>query len=1417
MAWSQNVNKNDPEVIQETYELDKKWNEANPNATDFERRQAHNNNEKVAIANKGIKLQAEANKKKNEVLKQDRQNNQPQVSDNVKNPKTPEQPNDSPAPKIDGTNPQEVTTNREAQNAAQGVSDNEANAGQKVPQRGEKLGKGEELVPTAADVPTDDEIVAQSPDYTVDKEGNIINAQGNKVGTSNTTTEKWMKSRRKKYLDTHTLKASQDDPANRKYINFKQDYVVLIRKKPFYAATAQQRTQKDDKTGKEEPLKDRNGKTILPEDNYLRVYQVNNFSNMRVSTSVNGKSPGTCSVTIKGAERVICADNDQQGQMGWFSWSDLVGGWLNIDEGGAIGDGTGVDYTTSSINEGTLKSINKDDSRKRNARIDDNRTQEVMWNTGLDETSARKAAQSANGKSWKTAEAHWAGVQDGTFDEGTTFRNLLKTREAKYGWRFAEKCDWEPMDEILVFGKSRSTRVDDSELDDASRDENGILNGYKHNNQKMFKMEPLFFGYIETITKTYNAGKGGCLIQVQAKDHLKLLEISKCCTQLPLYQNLVDGIDINWSTNKFGFFKIGNELFDTKNSNVQKVEDTGYMDAEKMQQPMSMEEKYLNSMPYLLDNILAGLYADEAVQMLCMHAGIPSKFLLKRIEPFHQIPPYFPAQSQKGPVQGKGEMKSRHAMCCDLAARLMVEFFADEAGNIVLKIPNYTLGANLLRANCGGIQYPDDIKTMTLPKFKVVKDKTTGIPIIVPEQGSNDPNQDVGNAAAAGGGGLVGSLSRAINSKLGSILGGKLGDAVTQMAGIYSSGSKGLPLEPVELKESPMKEGKKDNSGKPKPPDKDSGTKAEEELALITEYLAEDILDINNDVIQLDNHRIQVIIDNDLYKSLYDLAKRYFNNPSKWKLIASSNKIEDPTSVLPGDKLIISFDEDISEYIITTFEDTYDEKWLNDKVNAWNEAHSNSSDSAKLAVQNGYATIMNSYKNKEKNKRIEEDKIDLKPFEETIFKGIEQDLTTGEYVESGDYVDEDAMAILKNGHLSDVNKVKWPPLKERGDRDTKGEIAPPKLLDTKSLSQQKSEQLQAAIHANTAILIPVEKVDKDGKKYTEYISQDATTVNNKILPAGTTSKDSKKMVQAQAQAALLANEENAKNTQKNKWLSGKTDIDIIPIKPEYIISFTLLESDREVYNYFHVGCDNNFHELSTASGKDSELFMRAIPWMDNILQFGLRQHPGTIVTPWTMDAAMQECLGVMLTLASQANRYSGSLTCIDDPAIKVGDPVRFHMYDEHPIQNAKYYLSDENEASNTPDGDVFDENIFPEQAVFYVTAIERSIDPSNTSTMTLQLKAGRKMGVASVFDVMSLMYNMYYKDFQTRGFYEANGGNDTAVKTPHLKDENQERQEHEAYRRQRSAPDKNQSKGKESNNNSDGTSPMRGRSEGKKP
>ena len=172
----------------------------------------------------------------------------------------------------------------------------------------------------------------------------------------------WLQYAVDKYKNVHKLNASQEDPADRHYVNFRQDYVLVIRKKPFYAATRQQRYTGDkadygvDTKGQKylkNPLMDNSNRIIMPEDNYLRAYQVNNFINISITTSVH--NPGTASVTIKGAERVICAENFNQENFGFFGWSDLVGSWLDINEAGAYGDGTGVESTTGDIN---IKKLN---------------------------------------------------------------------------------------------------------------------------------------------------------------------------------------------------------------------------------------------------------------------------------------------------------------------------------------------------------------------------------------------------------------------------------------------------------------------------------------------------------------------------------------------------------------------------------------------------------------------------------------------------------------------------------------------------------------------------------------------------------------------------------------------------------------------------------------------------------------------------------------------------------------------------------------------------------------------------------------------------------------------------------------------------------------------------------------------------
>ena len=82
----------------------------------------------------------------------------------------------------------------------------------------------------------------------------------------------------------------------------------------------------------------------------------------------------------------------------------------------------------------------------------------------------------------------------------------MKAKEAKYGWRYAEKCDWEPMDELIVFSKSRNKE---------DRNENG---------QYIFKK--IFFGFIDSVNINFDGQTAESKIYIKATDQLKLLKLS---------------------------------------------------------------------------------------------------------------------------------------------------------------------------------------------------------------------------------------------------------------------------------------------------------------------------------------------------------------------------------------------------------------------------------------------------------------------------------------------------------------------------------------------------------------------------------------------------------------------------------------------------------------------------------------------------------------------------------------------------------------------------------------------------------------------------------------------------------------------------------------------------------------------------
>jgi hypothetical protein len=1149
----------------------------------------------------------------------------------------------------------------------------------------------------------------------------VTNASGTAVETTNvdgtkTTTnipkdvsEEHLASRTKKYDNTHVLKASQDDPKNRKYINFKQDYVVMIRKKPFYAATAQQRTKTVealdstgkpilDKNGKQtytitnDPIRDKQGNIVQPEENYLRVYQINNFTNIRITSSVFGKSPGTCSVTIRGAERVVCAENENESGMGWLNWSELLNGWLSINENGVIGDHTGTGLETTTTGDSLLEGIATAQTGKYTSGMSE-RLRQIKYKYNLDDDQAAKLASSTNGKSWKTSEDTWSSIKDGSLKNGVTFKNLMKTREAKYGWKFAEKCDWEPMDEIWIFGKSRTCRKNDAELDSAQRDSNGILLGYTHDKLSEFKFEPLFFGYLDTVVKTYTANKGGCLISVTARDHLKLLELSRTITAPSFIpgKNGGSGLEINWSVDKYGFYDINQP----------------YKDMSK--QPNTALYKKAAMSSYLLDNVLSGWYPDEVVQILGIRAGIPEHFLTKRVEPIRNIPFMPKIKSGNGDMMTQ-EMKTRLAQCVEAAEKLFIEFYADAAGNLVLKIPNYVLGVNMLRPNNGNIKYPDDIRTQTTPIWKVTTDSNGNELISVTTSGHEGLETS----------GIGGWLNNYI-----------LSSGVGNFFGLTDY-SKGFPnnaltgLRP-NAKGPSWKKGSKTDS---KTSSTDSTTKASE--AKPTAKAIDDIIDASNEkVVALDASRMEVTIGEwgkDEIGSLYDIANVYYGDRNKWKEIAEANGIKDPTTVMPGDKVIVSFDENVFDNVVHT-------------------------SSATGSFPPFYTSFPYAQKDKIKHGVLKDTNFKTTSATNTAAaaKATEEAAAKASSV-TGKTINPDAFTFNPKDSKWDIKNQ----LEARYKMQSPATITKEAIMKQAQAGIEEEKKLK---HEEAVALFNPEDYDIKKQLVAKHAWQNTPA---KIALNAINGNKTQNQIFNNSQVEAYVSSHNAKYEEKNKYRSGITDCDIIPIKPEYIISFSLMDSDKELYNMYEISGERYLSQLNGTNGAGAVASVkRCVPDLDNILQFGMRPHPGAISTPLAQNEAEAEVLGMMLILTSYANRYSGTVNVIDDPSIQVGDPIRIHLYDEHPFKNITW-----NRSSDTKkEPSMFDETIFPEQAVFYVTGIERNIDLSNTSTMTLQLKAGRMMGQCSVYDYLAGWYDKYFLTTQHKDDYL--NGNNSADPDPH--------------------------------------------------
>ena len=93
--------------------------------------------------------------------------------------------------------------------------------------------------------------------------------------------------------------------------------------------------------------------------------------------------------------------------------------------------------------------------------------------------------------------------------QGVQYNDLQRTREKAYDWAYAEKCAFEPMDEVYIFSKSS-----------------------KRNKKGEYPFIQIFFGYITTVQKTYQAGQGGPQIIINADDQIKLLQYSRISNKI---------------------------------------------------------------------------------------------------------------------------------------------------------------------------------------------------------------------------------------------------------------------------------------------------------------------------------------------------------------------------------------------------------------------------------------------------------------------------------------------------------------------------------------------------------------------------------------------------------------------------------------------------------------------------------------------------------------------------------------------------------------------------------------------------------------------------------------------------------------------------------------------------------------------
>ena len=481
----------------------------------------------------------------------------------------------------------------------------------------------------------------------------------------------------KKYKHTEKLECSQMQYSAgngmKKIINFKQDYVVIIRKKLFYAANSQSQMTTAD------------GKFIdgeIGDGRYVRSYRVDNFTGIRTSHSVHG-SIASCSIEMKGNERVFCYEENPL---------DPLSGKQSVF-------GTDLSSAPSNLNP---VNPNEADSPKAdeagNVEIINNFQAQgsSFWNQKDKKTSTGSTYSTELKDGEANGTVHVTTAEGGQYTmtlPATAKEGMVDSYAGVYGvsnmggnpdagsvgWKIAEKCDWEPMDEVWVFGKSNFERSHSGD----------------------FKMIQIYFGYIDSVNKSYGSGRSGFTMSIQASDQLKMLDLSYVTynpTMTPGASG-VQGLDLRWGArdlNHFGTWELFNPYAAVQIlGQIEDMENAPEAQKEQIRQCADV---------HALTNVFGGVKIYQIITRLCIDAGVPTWYLKKRIEPL--IWPPFTIQTKKANSQAlfNADMKKRLQTCKQAAESLYLEFFADEEGNIVLKCPNYALGVNKLIDNNMGIK-----------------------------------------------------------------------------------------------------------------------------------------------------------------------------------------------------------------------------------------------------------------------------------------------------------------------------------------------------------------------------------------------------------------------------------------------------------------------------------------------------------------------------------------------------------------------------------------------------------------------------------------------------------------------------------------------------------------------------------------